>query len=137
MVKLLRKTKKAIAIALTSGLFFSTVPSPVVASSEGWKKNNTGWWYQNADNSYPQNQWKNINGIWYYFNEKGYMLENDWAQDKSGNWYYLDSNGAMKSNGWVKDKSEKWYYVGTDGAMKTNCWEKDMVHGIMLEPMVP
>ena len=50
------------------------------------------------------------------------MLENSWAQDKSGKWYYLGSNGAMKTNGWAQDKKGDWYYVGADGAMKTNAW---------------
>ncbi|MGE9893378.1 hypothetical protein ACQRAF_14075 [Lachnospiraceae bacterium SGI.240] len=27
-----------------------------------WKQNTTGWWYQNADGSYPRNQWQYING---------------------------------------------------------------------------
>ena len=103
MVKVLRKTKKAIAVALAAGMLSGTVSTPVAAASEGWKKNSIGWWYQNADGSYLANQWAKINGLWYYFNEKGYMLENNWAKDKSGKWYYLGSDGAMKTNGWAKD----------------------------------
>ena len=101
---MLRRTKKALAVALTAGMLAGTVSSPVEAASEGWKKNSIGWWYQNADGSYLENQWEKINGVWYYFNEKGYMLENDWAKDKSGKWYYLGADGAMKTNGWAKDK---------------------------------
>ena len=104
MVKMLRRTKKALAVALTAGMLAGTVSNPVEAASEGWKKNSVGWWYQNADGSYLENQWEKINGVWYYFNEKGYMLENDWAKDKSGKWYYLGAEGAMKTNAWRKDK---------------------------------
>ena len=67
MVKMLQKTKKTVALILTAGMFYGAVSSPVVASSEGWKKNSTGWWYQNADGSYLANQWKNIDGVWVLF----------------------------------------------------------------------
>ena len=42
-------------------------------NQEGWKKNSTGWWYVNADGSYPTNKWQKINNAWYYFDSNGYM----------------------------------------------------------------
>ena len=73
-----------------------------------WKRNNIGWWYENADGSYPQSEWKKINGSWYYFGNNGYMLESQWI----GN-YYVGSNGAMLVNtttpdGYEVDENGKW-----------------------------
>lgn len=59
----------------------------------GWKKDHVGWWYQNADGTYPQKTWKQINGKWYYFNVNGYM-HTGWLQLGS-KWYYMNSNGEM------------------------------------------
>ena len=79
-----------------------------IQCSGKWKKNNTGWWYENADGSYPQSEWKKINGSWYYFGNNGYMLESQWI----GN-YYVGSNGAMLVNtttpdGYEVDENGKW-----------------------------
>ncbi|MBS5104222.1 hypothetical protein GPK59_05050 [Dorea longicatena] len=32
-----------------------------------------GWWYQNADGSYPKNQWKMINEQWYHLDSNDYI----------------------------------------------------------------
>ena len=85
----------------------------------GWIKNNTGWWYQNADGSYPHNQWQKINGKWYLFDKRGYMLKG-WQKVK-GAWYYMDNSGAMQT-GWVKLK-DVWYYLNNNGVMATG-WQK-------------
>lgn len=76
-------------------------------TTESWKQDNIGWWYQNADGSYPTNTWKEISGAWYYFEGNGYMAANKWI----GN-YYVGSNGAMLTNTTTPDG----YQVGTDGA---------------------
>ena len=52
---------------------------------EGWQKGNSGWWYQNADGSYPTNKWQKINEKWYFFNEDGYCLTNKWIK-RGGVW---------------------------------------------------
>ena len=36
-----------------------------------WKQDNSGWWYQNDDGSYPINTWKEIDGKQYYFGNDG------------------------------------------------------------------
>ena len=77
-------------------------------TTEGWKQDNAGWWYQNADGSYPTNTWKEISGAWYYFEGNGYMAANKWI----GN-YYVGSNGAMLTNTTTPDG----YQVGADGAL--------------------
>ena len=104
-----------------------------------WKKNNTGWWYENADGSYPQSEWKKINGSWYYFGNNGYMLESQWI----GN-YYVGSNGAMlvntttpdgykvDENGkWIEERQAMWkknntgwWYENADGSYPQSEWKK-------------
>ena len=60
---------------------------------EGWRQNDIGWWYRQADGTYPSDSWKNINKKWYYFNDNGYMVEDSWVEN-----YYLGSDGAMLVN---------------------------------------
>ena len=55
-------------------------------NQEGWKKNSTGWWYVNADGSYPTNKWQKINNVWYYFDSNGYMKANSWHTHSDGYW---------------------------------------------------
>ncbi len=100
-----------------------------------WILSSAGWWYRNADGSYPANSWKLIDGQWYYFNGAGYMVTG-WQQIGGtwyylsgsgamltgwqylgGAWYYLDVSGAMKT-GWLLD-GETWYYLSGSGAMQT------------------
>lgn len=72
-----------------------------------WKKNDTGWWYQNNDNSYPVNTWAWIDGNkdgiaeCYYFNENGYMLANTNTPDN----YTVNESGAWTVNGVVQTKN--------------------------------
>ena len=102
MIKMSRKAKKAMAVALTAGMLASTAATPVMAATAGWKQNAKGWWYENADGTYPANKWQSINGKWYYFDANGYMVS-DWKQI-NGKWYYFGgaNDGAMK-DGWFKD----------------------------------
>lgn len=96
----------------------------------GWKKNSTGWWYVNADGSYPTNKWQKINNVWYYFDSNGYMKANSWHKHSDGYWYYLLPNGAM-ATGWVLI-SNKWYYFKEDGKMTTG-WVKYKEHWYYLD----
>ncbi len=89
-----------------------------VKVTEGWKQNSTGWWYQNADGSYPKNSWKKIGNSWYHFNASGYM-QTGW-QKIGADWYYLGTNGAMKT-GWQKI-GNSWYYFKSSGAMAVDQW---------------
>ena len=61
----------------------------------GWIKDDKGWWYRNADGSYPKECWKCIDGKWYYFGADGYMLSDAWVKHTDGYWYYLGKDGAM------------------------------------------
>lgn len=59
-----------------------------------WKNNDSGWWWENADSSYPINQWVWLDGNGdniaecYYFDEKGYMAAN---KDVDG--YHVNADG--------------------------------------------
>lgn len=106
-------------------------------SGTGWKQDTRGWWYQNADGSYPRNTWIKLGGVWYLFNNSGYMstgwqkangiwyffsstgaMMTDWVSD-GGKWYYMNGSGAMMTGAWVQSGG-KWYYMGADGAMLRN-----------------
>lgn len=56
----------------------------------GWKLDSIGWWYQNADGSYPKSAWQMIDNKYYYFNEAGYMLADTTTPDG----YQVDESGA-------------------------------------------
>ena len=101
-------------IVISSVLIF---PSFAKGAAE-WKKNDKGWWYEEADGSYPTSAWKYINNKWYYFDNIGYMVENQWI----GN-YYLGSDGAMlvstrTPDGYYVDASGKW--IEDKKPVKTN-----------------
>ncbi len=87
----------------------------------GWKQDDKGWWYQNADGSYPVSQWMRL-GAWYYFDDKGYAVQSDW-KEVNGKKYYFDSNCYMVT-GW-RYINDKWYYFDGDGAMLTGKFEVD------------
>lgn len=87
--------------------------------SAGWVKDATGWWYRNADGSYPKSKWIKLDS-WYYFNDKGYAMCNEWLHYMN-KWYYLGSDCRMVT-GWAKINGF-WYYMESDGAMATG-WKK-------------
>lgn len=74
---------------------------------QGWVKNDTGWWYSNADGTWPRNKWLKLKGVWYFFNDLGYA-ETGWEKVK-GYWYYFDANCKMQT-GWKK-LDGRWYYL--------------------------
>lgn len=69
-----------------------------------WQQDNTGWWYQNSDGSYPASTWQWIDGDGngvaecYYFNEVGYLLTD--AQTPDG--YTVNADGAWVENGQIQ-----------------------------------
>lgn len=79
-----------------------------------WKRNDTGWWWEESDGSYPTNRWKQINNEWFYFDDHGYCLINRWFNDGK-DWFYLDQRGAMVT-GWMYI-GNYWYYFKSDGRM--------------------
>lgn len=88
-----------------------------------WKRNDTGWWWEELDGSYPKNQFKKIDDVWYYFDDKGYMLSDTWKKHTDGKWYWFEENGVMYNRGWNTIGDNK-YYFNQDGSMETG-WLKD------------
>lgn len=60
-----------------------------------WMQDQTGWWYQRSDGTYPANAWFQdpANSKWYYFHAGGYMATG-WI-DVNGSRYYCGADGAM------------------------------------------
>lgn len=65
---------------------------------EGWVKDAKGWWYRNADGSWPANEWAYL----------------EWEGKK--NWYYFGSDGYMLSSQ-VLILGKEAFVLGPDGAM--------------------
>lgn len=107
------KKRKIFTIILSSILFTAPLINPVYASD--WKQNNVGWWFQEDNGSYPQNEWKYINNHWYWFDNRGYMVT-DW-QCINNNWYWFDDNGHMATSWRLIDNH--WYWFESDGHMIT------------------
>jgi hypothetical protein len=63
----------------------------MTAFAAEWKNNDTGWWYEYDDGTYPANKLEKIGNYWYYFNEIGYAQQ-DWLQLETG-WYSFNNNG--------------------------------------------
>lgn len=91
--------------------------SEAPAIKEGWQQDGTGWYYRDADGSYPMNTWRKINGSYFRFNSDGYILENTWYKDEQGYWYWLKEGGYM-ALGW-HNINNKWYFFNNDGEMVT------------------
>lgn len=103
-MKLLRKFVCAASVAAISACL--VIPS--MAATAQWKRNDRGWWYEEANGSYPTATWKLINSKWYYFDGIGYMAESRWI----GN-YYVGADGAMlvstvTPDGYYVDETGKW-----------------------------
>lgn len=100
----MKTTKRFLALALAVMTMLSlTIP----VSAAVWKQDNTGWWYQEDNGSYPANTWKWIDGNndgiaeCYYFNENGYMLSNTTTPDG----YQVNATGAWVVNGVVQTQA--------------------------------
>ena len=101
-MKVWRRFVCALSVAAVS----AALAVPALADGAQWKRNDRGWWYEEANGAYPTNAWRLINGKWYYFDAIGYMAENRWI----GN-YYVGADGAMLAGTWTPDG----YYVDASG----------------------
>lgn len=88
-----------------SGTGTTTTPektTSVVYKAE-WIQDAVGWWYRNADGTYPANNWWQdpANGKWYFFDPQGYMVTGwvDWNEHR----YYCDPSGAMVTGTYTVD----------------------------------
>lgn len=81
-MKKMRVVAVALAMATAMGM---------TAYAGEWKKDQTGWWYDNGDGTWQNGGWfRDADGIYYYFNESGYMLADAVTPDG----YYVDPSGA-------------------------------------------
>lgn len=87
---------------------------------QGWVKGSKGWWYRNADGSWPHNQWKKLDA-WYWFNDAGYAVTG-WHKI-NGHWYYFNSDCRMQTD-WIKLKGF-WYYLHP---AKSGKWPEGSAH---------
>ena len=104
--------------AIATGILGCFGFSPVLAKG-GWKHDAKGWWYQNADGSFPKNDWLQLYGDWYYFDSEGYAVKN-WKQiEYRGNkeWFYFNESCQMVT-GW-QFLAGHWYYFDVTGVMVT------------------
>lgn len=93
---------------------------PVTSQAGTWKKNSTGWWWQEDNGSWPANQWKYIHGTWYAFDGNGYM-RTGWYWDGRF-WYYLTGSGAM-AEGWAS-VGGTWYYLQPGSGAMAEGWKQ-------------
>lgn len=87
----------------------------VEESSGSWKRNDSGWWYDNGDGTCPHGDFKEINGFSYYFGLDGYPVTG-W-QNIDDDWYYFSASGIMATSGWEDN-----CWLGEDGRMAVSAW---------------
>ena len=96
------KKKFAVVVVALGLSVFSAIP----AFAAGWQNDNTGWWYQNDDGTYPASAWKWIDGNndgiaeCYYFDQTGYVLTNTVTPDNCT----VNNDGAWTVDGVVQTK---------------------------------
>lgn len=103
-------------------------------TKSGWKKDDQGWWYQDADGGYPRECWRQIEGQWHCFDQDGYMLA-DTEFTYAGKIYVIDENGHVVN---IRDKEEdsmsKHYTDVKDGAWYAEavdyCKEQGLMQGV-------
>ena len=83
----------------------------------GWIHDDNGWWYKNADGSWPADCWQWIKDAWYFFDANGYAVEGFQLWD--GDFYYLEPGTCKMITGWKKVEG-KWYWFANDGRMASN-----------------
>ena len=134
---------------LSVGSSPASQPQPQPQAGE-WKQDSRGWWYRNADGSYPKEQAVTIGGTVYRFDASGYM-RTGWVKDGGswyyhadsgaqasgwtlvgGSWYYLDPSSGAMVTGWTQVGSA-WYYLNAAGDMAT-AWLKDGGSWYYLDP---
>lgn len=86
------------ALVLTFALSFTSLAA-------SWQQDETGWWYQNDDGTYPTNSWQwvdgNNDGIseCFYFDPNGYIVTNTEVEGST-----INSDGAWVVDGIVQTK---------------------------------
>ena len=110
--------KRKLALILAASLTIMSVSQQQIQAA-AWKKDNTGWWYQEDNGTYTKSKWKKIGSEWYWFDTNGYMAVG-WKKINNS-WYYFKSDGAMLGKGWHKIGSS-YYYMYDSCLMAQNTW---------------
>ena len=96
------------------GLCVNNSTKVTFSSGLGWNKTSKGWWFKNADGSYPKDGLKQLGGFLYYFDKDGYIITNTW-KEIDGKWYRFSSDGEALSD-W-QNINGKWYFFGINHEM--------------------
>ncbi len=107
MKKLKLISARVFAVITSAAITFSSFAGTRLDGVQGsWKNNEIGWWWENADSSYPVNQWVWLDGNGdniaecYYFDEKGYMA---FSREVEG--YFVNADGQWVDNESVQTKT--------------------------------
>lgn len=102
----MKKTFRIWGLALCAIALSAVLPAGRAYAGE-WRQDETGFWYQEDDGSYPINSWKWIDGNGdgiaecYFFDRSGYLAVNTTTPDG----YTVDENGAWVLDGVVQTRS--------------------------------
>ena len=103
----MKKTFRIWGLALCAIALSAVLPAGFRAYAGEWRQDETGFWYQEDDGSYPINSWKWIDGNGdgiaecYFFDRSGYLAVNTTTPDG----YTVDENGAWILDGVVQTRS--------------------------------
>lgn len=103
----MKKTFRIWGLALCAIALSAVLPAGLRAYAGEWRQDETGFWYQEDDGSYPINSWKWIDGNGdgiaecYFFDRSGYLAVNTTTPDG----YTVDENGAWILDGVVQTRS--------------------------------
>ena len=87
------------------------------SSGLGWRNDSKGWWFKNADGSYPKDCMTKLGGHLYCFDKNGYMISSTW-KEVDGQWYRFNRDGAAAE--YWQNVNGKWYYFSYDYVMVYN-----------------
>ena len=103
---------KDLSTSNSTNVTSSAAGGPNTTNNGSWVQDSKGWWYREANGSYPVSNWKYINNKWYYFGADGYMVTG-WRNIDNA-WYYFDTtNGDM----WVSRNTPDGYQLDVSGKM--------------------
>ncbi len=98
--------KKRLLVAAVAAM--SMIMSMTAFAAMGsWQQNETGWWWQRTDGSYPASEWKWVDGDGdgtaesYYFDGNGYLATNTTTPDG----YTVNADGAWVQDGVVQKRA--------------------------------
>ena len=95
-----------------------------------WKRNAIGWWYEDENGWFPQDQWQKIDGKWYFFDTIGYMAQNEyagsWGSYSEGNWWVGDDGAwdGSEPGVWRLSSNGKWWFKDSTGWFAQSKWYK-------------